>query len=306
MQRIYSNIRTMGNFEEKHITLKDTLAAGASVYYSTSDITMFENVNIIPAVPAILDINIILLCNKGTLTLGINGSQQCVEEGDILICPSNTRIDNCSTSDGVKCKALCLTNSKLFFLLHDKMKLWNKAAYLNKIRVLKKDNNLISECSRYYYEILTAKLQISGYRLQADSIDYIIKAALTDLCELFFITCTDEDLSGESSKMIFNRFIDELSNNNEKRTSVNDYAGKLCITAKYLSSICKKESGKTASQWIKDSLDNEILHFLQNTNLSIKEVADKLGFPNMSSFGKYVRQHFNTSPKMLRSRKVYL
>ncbi|WP_044266342.1 helix-turn-helix domain-containing protein [Bacteroides timonensis] len=45
------------------------------------------------------------------------------------------------------------------------------------------------------------------------------------------------------------------------------------------------------------SLNIEQAVKLRNSQKSIKEIANELNFPNLSFFGKYVKQHLGTSPK---------
>lgn len=40
----------------------------------------------------------------------------------------------------------------------------------------------------------------------------------------------------------------------------------------------------------------EIRYYLKQTDLSIKQVCDRIGFSNPSFFGKYVRQHLGMTP----------
>ena len=44
----------------------------------------------------------------------------------------------------------------------------------------------------------------------------------------------------------------------------------------------------------------DIRYYLRQTDLSIKQVCDTLGFPNPSFFGKYVKEHFGRTPMQLR------
>ncbi len=64
--------------------------------------------------------------------------------------------------------------------------------------------------------------------------------------------------------------------------------------------VCQKYSGKTASDWINEYVVQDINYYLKNTTKSIKEIADTLGFDNLSFFGKYVKQHFGSSPRGVR------
>ncbi len=82
--------------------------------------------------------------------------------------------------------------------------------------------------------------------------------------------------------------------------SVKAYADRLCVTPKYLSTVCKTVSGKTALEWIHDFLADAITRNLKYTEGSIKEISDVLGFPNMSFFGKFVKTRFGMSPKEYR------
>jgi AraC-like DNA-binding protein len=84
------------------------------------------------------------------------------------------------------------------------------------------------------------------------------------------------------------------------RTSWIGIASDLCISPKYLTAICKKQSGKTANEWIREQVLEEIRYYLRQTDLSIKQICDRLGFSNSSFFGKYVKEHFGMTPMQLR------
>ena len=79
------------------------------------------------------------------------------------------------------------------------------------------------------------------------------------------------------------------------------YANELCISAKYLSAICKKQSGKTANEWITEHVMEDIRYNLRHTDYSIKQICDLLGFPNPSFFSNYVKEHFGMTPAQFRN-----
>lgn len=81
------------------------------------------------------------------------------------------------------------------------------------------------------------------------------------------------------------------------------YASQLFISPKYLTIICKKNSDKTANDWIREYTLADISYYLRNTELSVKEISIKLGFPNTSFFGKYVKEHFGCTPLAYRSKQ---
>ena len=78
------------------------------------------------------------------------------------------------------------------------------------------------------------------------------------------------------------------------------YADKLCVSSKHLSTVCKNKSGKAANEWIREHVLEDIRYNLKQTDLSIKQICDKLGFPDPSFFGKYVKEHFGMTPTQFR------
>ena len=83
-----------------------------------------------------------------------------------------------------------------------------------------------------------------------------------------------------TSQSHFQRFLDLLHANDVKRHTVEAYASELCISPKYLTAVCKKNSGKTANEWITEQVLEDIRYYLRQTDLSIKQICDKLAFRN--------------------------
>ena len=86
----------------------------------------------------------------------------------------------------------------------------------------------------------------------------------------------------------------------KEERSLGFYAGKLCITPKYLSLISKDVSGRSAGEWIDQYVVLEAKTLLKSTRMSIQEIADVLNFANQSFFGKYFKHHTGISPKEYR------
>jgi AraC-type DNA-binding domain-containing proteins len=82
--------------------------------------------------------------------------------------------------------------------------------------------------------------------------------------------------------------------------NVKFYADKLCITAQYLSSILKEQSGKSASQLIFEALITEAKGLLKSPLVKIQQVSFELNFPDQSTFGKFFKKHTGTSPLLFR------
>ena len=78
--------------------------------------------------------------------------------------------------------------------------------------------------------------------------------------------------------------------------SVGFYADKMHITPKYMSSLMKKITGRSAAEWIDEYVILEAKTLLKYSGLSIQEIAYELNFSTQSFFGKYFKQHTGMSP----------
>lgn len=95
-------------------------------------------------------------------------------------------------------------------------------------------------------------------------------------------------------------FLNLLSKHCTTQHEVAFYAGELCITPQYLSLVLKEQSGLSASQWIQDALMAEAKFLLKSPRINVQEVADRLNFPDQSTFGKFFKKHAGVSPMAFR------
>ena len=113
-------------------------------------------------------------------------------------------------------------------------------------------------------------------------------------------------LLGDSDKskqdILVQNFLDLVQQNFREHRNTDFYAGKLCLTPKYLSVVVKKTSGKSAAEWIDSYVVLEAKALLKSTNKTIQQISDELNFPSQSFFGKYFKRITGISPKEYRNR----
>ncbi len=97
-------------------------------------------------------------------------------------------------------------------------------------------------------------------------------------------------------EVLFDEFTALLQQHSKTERNVSFYAKQMGITPKYLSSVVKEVSGKTAARWIDESVILEAKTLLKYSGMSIQEIAYHLNFSTQSFFGKYFKQHTGTSP----------
>ncbi|NCD71510.1 helix-turn-helix domain-containing protein [Mucilaginibacter agri] len=81
---------------------------------------------------------------------------------------------------------------------------------------------------------------------------------------------------------------------------VQEYADAQNLHPNYLSSVIKSKTGKAISTWIAEKTISEAKSLLQNSAVSIKEIAYRLGFTESAHFSNYFKKHTDISPVLFR------
>ena len=101
---------------------------------------------------------------------------------------------------------------------------------------------------------------------------------------------------------LYERFISLVEQHCMREREVRFYARRLHVSPKYLNHVCKRNSTVTASEWIVRYVQERLLILLQDTDLNIAEIADRMEFSSRSYFSRYVKKILGQTPTMYRSR----
>ena len=102
------------------------------------------------------------------------------------------------------------------------------------------------------------------------------------------------------SDALFRLFRKLLAENYRKEHELQFYADSLHISQTYLSRVIRQVSGKTVNNYIAEALYSDARRLLVFTDLTVKEIAEQLGFSDQSSFGKFFKKKSETSPANFR------
>ncbi len=107
--------------------------------------------------------------------------------------------------------------------------------------------------------------------------------------------------AGSRAEDYFKQFIRVLSRFYLQERAVSFYAEKLNITPKYLTTLIKRVSGRSVSDWIDYYVIVEAKTMLKFSDRSIQEISNELHFANQSFFGSYFRRNVGMSPSQYRA-----
>ena len=109
-----------------------------------------------------------------------------------------------------------------------------------------------------------------------------------------------EEEKKSKQELLLDSFMEVVQKHYKEERGVDFYAEKLCLTPKYLSTVIRQTSGKTAGDWIDEYVVLEAKALLKSTKMTIQQISDELNFPSQSFFGKYFKRIEGVSPKVYR------
>ena len=101
-------------------------------------------------------------------------------------------------------------------------------------------------------------------------------------------------------QQLFTEFVQLVNQQAYTWHTIEPYASRLCITPRYLSTVVRQVSGKTAKQWIDEALVTRIKIDLKHTDKPIARIADEMNFPNPSFFVKFFKRMTGVTPSHFR------
>jgi AraC-like DNA-binding protein len=78
--------------------------------------------------------------------------------------------------------------------------------------------------------------------------------------------------------------------------SVRAYAERIGVTPGYLTEAVKTATGRTPSQLVRQARTHEAQRLLVKTDLSVRQVAKRVGFPDPAYFCRFFRRETGVSP----------
>ena len=251
-----------------------------------------------PKDPRKMTFILIGLCTKGQLRYRIDGKEQVITEGDILIVSEHQVIDGYNPSPTME--GLCIMMSVNFFheiikSVHDVSSLFVFARTQPVLKLEQRECDVFKE----FFYVIKKKINDTNNFFRKDLIRTLLLAMFYDVGNIIYRVRNFGEVQVPSEKL-FTRFLRLVQTNCKRERRVSWYAQQLCISPKYLSLVVKRISGRTALEWIENYVTMELRVALKNSTRSIKEIAEDMNFPNQSFLGKYFKEHVGMTPSEYR------
>ena len=177
-----------------------------------------------------------------------------------------------------------------------------KAAYFSMIELREPKTSLDETDSTHLFELmqLMARYSDSDHPYRSDSMEMLYGLFLLDLIKAQEKSIEKHRFSNRVVE-IYLDFIKLASKDFIEHHDIGYYAGRLAVTTTYLSRIVKQISGRTVADHINRLLANEATLLLQNSSMTVAQIAEHLHFAETTTFARFFRRMKGMNPKRYRT-----
>lgn len=249
----------------------------------------------------------IFYCQRGSVEVSLEGCHYHIKPGDVYIYMASTLVHLLHKSEDAEG---IMVEVDFYYILPIVNKVINVESQL-----FMRKNPCVSlsgeQCAHFEYLLNNLWDRINAEDCQKENVQYqhlkleLIKSMGQTICyeilNMYFTNQPLQPLQQRKKDVVFQNFMLSLFRFYRKERDVSFYARMQHITPRYFSAIIKEKTGDSALQWIVRMVITEAKQLLEESDLSIKEIADQLNFPTQSFFGKYFKQYVGVSPKEYRN-----
>ena len=231
--------------------------------------------------PQYIELGRIVLVTAGKATHQINLVPFETEAGDILVIPQHNYLSIVSLSDDYDGQMLSFGRLPIDF---------EKCARLR----LQDDDFLRIQ---HYVDLLW---EIVHRPYDRQTVEHLETALLYDLKLLHAHQSGENTAKLSRGQRILQQFLDALGRKDPLPRNIKAYADHLCITPNHLSAVIREQSGRSVMDWLNAHCVLRAQVLLRHTDLSIYEIADRLGFQSATFFTRFFHRETGITPKEYR------
>lgn len=299
----FSGIVDIQNLKPR--TGSDTYRIGDS-----DDLVVMENLGTIPLGSVCLQNHgVLIFCTEGRAQFEYDGNVIQLQKNDFFLYMAHSTVGNILTSSDFNCQQIWFTRDELW-----NIEIYNlvSLADMSLLKLYPVVHLTDDDIKLYdsYFQLLCSRMKSSTSALTP----YIVRSLLgTMMLELLSIMRRSSEQAARQGrqegvnssihkKRIIDNFMRLVEESDGRIRRVDEFANKLNITPKYLSTILKEVMNRRPSTYILLYTLKAIERRLRFTDMTMQEIANDLKFPNASFFGKYCKEHLGMTPLEYRNK----
>ena len=269
-----------------------------------------ENLGTIPLGSVCLQNHgVLIFCTEGRAQFEYDGNVIQLQKNDFFLYMAHSTVGNILTSSDFNCQQIWFTRDELWNIEIYNLVSLADMSLLKLYPVVHLTDDDIKLCDSYF-QLLCSRMKSSASALTP----YIVRSLLgTMMLELLSIMRRSSEQAARQGrqegvnssihkKRIIDNFMRLVEESDGRIRRVDEFANKLNITPKYLSTILKEVMNRRPSTYILLYTLKAIERRLRFTDMTMQEIANDLKFPNASFFGKYCKEHLGMTPLEYRNK----
>lgn len=234
-------------------------------------------------------------CQEGEASFRRNGETGGLRAGDLLLEFGGHVIEPLHTSSDFRGFAIVASYAFMNECLSGLRHVWPYLLHLQKNPVVRLS---AEEYDRLWenYRFVCGRMGEGASRFLRETVMSVFRITVFDIADLLERRFGPFHPEQGRAYTLFGEFLRLAGGNFHRHRDLNWYAGQLCVSAKYLSSVVRSVSGQTASEWMAGIVLAEAQNLLRTTDKSVKEISSALGFSSQSLFGVFFRKGTGLTP----------
>jgi AraC-like DNA-binding protein len=171
----------------------------------------------------------------------------------------------------------------------------NEALHLSK-----KERKLVIDCFKRIQNLLEQSIDKHSKRLLVSNIELFLNYCVKFYERQFFTRDTALIGSLEKFEFLLNEYFQQNKGSQYGIPSVAYFAGQLNLSIGYFGDLIKKQTGKTAKEYIQDKMIDWAKERIFDPSKSINQIAYELGFTYPQHFTRLFKQKVGQTPKLYR------
>lgn len=265
-------------------------------YFISKNIAVVRDIrveNIMKAIarePVLLDEMRLLMVKSGTATPSINLVERQMAAGDIIFVGPSAILQYNGCSPDIHAIGLSLSNDVFHLALGKQLPRAFDGHQRDFVFHL-------TNAQADYIDRLHLLLYESTKTDNATDVSLHLIAALLWYIDRLWNSQEQQQQLGQSREQrLFSDFIQLVNEFSHIEHNIDFYASKLCLSTRYMSTLIRKTSGKSAKKWIDDAIVTRIKIELRHTTKPLIQISDELAFANPSFFSKYFKRMTGMTP----------
>lgn len=154
-----------------------------------------------------------------------------------------------------------------------------------------------------YHTFIMEQYNKREHRYRQEIAKCLLFALIAEIGSLYSTVEQNNKILTRAEKLV-KQFLILLRKHYKKERNIPFYADKMCLSPKYLTTVIKRFTKKTALEWIHEAILATAKVELKSSGKTISQISDELNFSDTSLFCRFFRKYMKITPKQYRESGV--